>query len=598
MSGLPNGWAFSRLPDLITAGGVFVDGDWIESKDQDPEGDVRLIQLADLGDGRYINKSNRFLTYEKAVELGCTFLAQGDVLIARMPDPLGRACIFPGDKLHAVTVVDVCVVRGKQEHFDNTWLMHFVNSSSFRADIHALQSGSTRKRISRGNLGTLYLPVPPRAEQTRIAAKLEELLSDLDAGVAELKAAHKKLQQYRQSLLTTAVRGALTAPWREAQRQRGNPTDTGAQLLQRILAKRRTSWEVKQLAKFKEQGKAPPKDWQRKYPEPMQPDTTDLPELPEGWVWASLDMLGEIASGVAKGTKRGGNVPVREVPYLRVANVQRGYLDLSEVKTILATERDIEELTLKSGDVLFNEGGDRDKLGRGWVWHNEVTECIHQNHVFRMRPCSPDLRPELISHHGNTFGKLWFQTAGKQTTNLASINMSILRSFPVPVAPADEQKEILAQIQVQLDSLERQEEAIALATKQATAQRQNILRTAFAGELVPQDPNDEPASVLLERIRAERAEQAKQPTVRRTKQKKEIATVVKKLIDVLAEAGDWVPAQEAFRRCGVADGALTERIEELYTELRKLDKAGRLAAEAVTDAHGRKLHDKLKLLAG
>ncbi len=292
-----------------------------------------------------------------------------------------------------------------------------------------------------------------------------------------------------------------TAEWR----QQHPPVETGAQLLQRILTERRARWEAKQLAKFKQQGKTPPKDWQKKYPEPVQPDTNGLPDLPQGWVWASLDMLGEIASGVAKGTKRDAGTVVREVPYLRVANVQRGYLDLSEVKTILATERDIEELTLVDGDVLFNEGGDRDKLGRGWVWREEVEGCIHQNHVFRMRPYLPQLQPELISHHGNSFGKLWFQNAGKQTTNLASINMTMLRAFPVPVAPTEEQVEVLEQISAQLDSLDRQEAAVDLALKQSTAQRQNILRAAFSGQLVPQDPADEPASVLLARIRAERA---------------------------------------------------------------------------------------------
>ena len=283
---------------------------------------------------------------------------------------------------------------------------------------------------------------------------------------------------------------------------------------------------------------------------------------------------------------------------LRVANVQRGFLDLSEVKTILATEKDIKELTLQAGDILFNEGGDRDKLGRGWVWRDEVENCIHQNHVFRMRPFLPEVLPELVSHHGNTFGKTWFQSAGKQTTNLASINMTMLRMFPVPLGPADEQRELLNQLDLQIEQLDRQEKAVELGLKQSTAQRQNILRAAFAGELVPQNPNDEPASVLLERIRAERAERAKQPKKRQPKKKKEIATVVSKLIDVLAEAGHWLEAQEAFRRCGVADGALTERIEELYAELRKLDKAGRLAVEVVTDKQGRKTGDRIKLLAG
>lgn len=442
------------------------------------------------------------------------------------------------------------------------------------------------------------LLLAPAAEQTRIVEKLEELLSDLDAGVAELKAAQKKLGRYRQSLLKAAVEGALTAQWRAARKGSAGDTapETGAQLLERILQARRARWEAKQRAKFEAQGKTPPKDWQKKYPEPVQPNTIDLPALPEGWIWASLDMLGEIASGVAKGTKRDAEISVREVPYLRVANVQRGYLDLSEVKTILATERDIADLTLVNGDVLFNEGGDRDKLGRGWVWRGEVSDCIHQNHVFRLRLYLPSLQPELISHHGNTYGKLWFQHAGKQTTNLASINMTMLRAFPVPVAPALEQVEILAQLQAQLDSLDRQERSTDLAMQQSNAQRQNILRAAFAGQLVPQDPSDEPASVLLARIRAERADRGKQPKVRKTKQRKEIAAVARKLMDVLAEVGDWLPAQEAFRRCGVADGAETEQVEAIYAELRALDKAGRVAVDPVTDTQGRKLHDRLKLL--
>ena len=153
----------------------------------------------------------------------------------------------------------------------------FINSPSFRGDVHSLQSGSTRKRISRGNLSTLKLPVPPRVEQTRIVAKLEDSLSDLDAGVAGFKAAQKKLAKYRQSLLKAAVSGDLTAEWR----QRNRPSETGAQLLERILAERRARWEFREVRGARQD---PPKDWQKKYPEPVQPDTADLPELPEGWV--------------------------------------------------------------------------------------------------------------------------------------------------------------------------------------------------------------------------------------------------------------------------------------------------------------------------
>ncbi len=393
----------------------------------------------------------------------------------------------------------VCKISPTETFYDKRLLA--LALPGYLAAINANTPSVTVKHLSSNTIGEIELPLPPRAEQTRIVAKLEELLSELDAGVAELKAAQKKLGQYRQSLLKAAVEGSLTAEWRA----RNSSAETGTRLLERILNERRVRWEAKQLARFKEQGKEPPKDWREKYPEPVRPDTTDLPQLPEGWMWASLDMLGDIASGVAKGTKRNASTVVREVPYLRVANVQRGYLDLSEVKTILATERDIAELTLVDGDVLFNEGGDRDKLGRGWVWREAVANCIHQNHVFRLRPYLTELQPELISHHGNTFGKLWFQNAGKQTTNLASINMGMLRAFPVPVAPSEEQGEILEQIREQLENLDQQERATNLAMAQSTAQRQNILRAAFAGQLVPQDPNDESASTLLARIRKERA---------------------------------------------------------------------------------------------
>src|SRR3989442_12279818 len=103
---LPEGWAAVELAETIGASGLFRDGDWVESKDQDPEGDVRLIQLADVGDGEYRDRSTRFLTSAKAAELGCTYLEPGDILVARMPEPLGRACVFPGDLKPSVTCVD------------------------------------------------------------------------------------------------------------------------------------------------------------------------------------------------------------------------------------------------------------------------------------------------------------------------------------------------------------------------------------------------------------------------------------------------------------------------------------------------------------
>jgi type I restriction enzyme, S subunit len=162
------------LADLAGQNGLFVDGDWVESKDQDPNGDTRLVQLADVGDGEWLDKSARFMTAEKAVTLRCTPLKEGDLLIARMPDPLGRACIFPGSDQQCVTVVDVAILRADPRLAFTPWLKHAVNSTAFRSKMERQTTGTTRQRISRGNLGQLTLDVPPLPEQKRIAAILDK----------------------------------------------------------------------------------------------------------------------------------------------------------------------------------------------------------------------------------------------------------------------------------------------------------------------------------------------------------------------------------------------------------------------------------------
>lgn len=502
---LPVGWTMALLTSLVGPDGIFCDGDWVESKDQDPSGDVRLIQLADVGDGDYRDRSDRFLTSAKAVELKCTFMQKGDLLIARMPDPLGRVCIFPGDSKPCVTVVDVCIVRPASA-VSSRWLMHHLNSPQMRRRVAVLQSGTTRKRISRVNLGSIAFPIPPMPEQQRIAAKLDELLSDLDAGVAALERAQAKLKHYRAAVLKAAVEGALTAEWRG----KHPATEPASALLARILAERRRRWEEAQLRKFKDAGKEPPKNWKAKYQEPVAPDTTNLPPLPQGWCWASLDQLANIAGGVTKGQKFSSHDKTRLVPYLRVANVQRGFLDLSEIKTILALESDITLLQLVPGDILFNEGGDRDKLGRGWIWEGKITECIHQNHVFRARLIDNAVAPKFVSWCGNSYGQRWFMQAGKQSVNLASINLTILRSFPVAIVPTTEQLTIVELVEDQLSIIDHLEGDIDAKLKSAQVLRQAILRQAFTGQLVPQDPNDEPAAELLKRIAAEREERARE----------------------------------------------------------------------------------------
>ncbi|MCB0978132.1 MAG: restriction endonuclease subunit S [Acidimicrobiales bacterium] len=234
------------------------------------------------------------------------------------------------------------------------------------------------------------------------------------------------------------------------------------------------------------------------------------------WPWKTLAEIAEIKGGVTKDSKRQSDPSFVEVPYLRVANVQRGRLDLSEVTTIRVHPDKAKALRLEPGDVLLNEGGDRDKLGRGWVWEGEVADCIHQNHVFRAR-LNDDFDPYFVSTHANTWGQAWFEEHGRQTTNLASINLGTLRQLPVPAPPRSEQEVIVAELQASSEAQRRLLASIDHAQSRARALRRSILAAAFSGHLVPQDPEDEPASVLLDRIRSERAAAA--PTKRTRKVK-------------------------------------------------------------------------------
>jgi type I restriction enzyme S subunit len=241
---LPRGWISATIPDLIGADGLLSDGDWVETKDQDPKGEVRLTQLADVGDGVFRNRSRRFLTATKAHEMNCTFLQPGDVMIARMPDPLGRACIFPGATQPSITAVDVCIVRPGHPGISSQWLMHFINSPSFRARVSRLQRGSTRKRISKANLCTISLPVPPTGEQVRVAQDLDAYLTRLDNAHVTLERVNHNLERYRASVLRAAVAGSLVPHEAELAQAAGRAFEPAHELLKRLIVLRSRSGRV------------------------------------------------------------------------------------------------------------------------------------------------------------------------------------------------------------------------------------------------------------------------------------------------------------------------------------------------------------------
>lgn len=343
---------------------IIVDGDWIESKDQSECG-IRLIQTGNIGIGEYWDKCNRakYISAETFERLKCTEVLPGDILISRLPDPIGRACAVPEYVGKAITAVDCTIVRLDNSLCDANYFINYTQSVRYGNELSKFLAGTTRTRISRKNLEKIEIPLPPLDEQRKIAAVLDKV-SDL-------------------------------------------------------IAKRR-----QQLDKLDEMVKA-------RFVEMFG----DMIYNPYNWPIHQLEEMADIVSGITKGRKTKEQKLI-EVPYMAVSNVKDGYIDWTTVKTISATQSEIEQYRLLPDDILMTEGGDPDKLGRGAIIQNPPENCIHQNHIFRVRLHATLLLPcyfsEFLKHQK---AKQYFLRCAKQTTGIASINMRQLKGLPTLVPP-------------------------------------------------------------------------------------------------------------------------------------------------------------------
>lgn len=222
-----------------------------------------------------------------------------------------------------------------------------------------------------------------------------------------------------------------------------------------------------------------------------------------GDVKATLGDVAEIVGGITKGRDLSKHETIC-LPYLRVANVQDGYLDLSVMKEIEIKKDEVSKYLLKVDDVLYTEGGDKDKLGRGTIWTGEVPNCVHQNHVFRARINSGRAIAKFVALYSQSpVAKSYFFAHAKQTVNLASINLTVLKSLPISLPPLSKQQETVRTVEAQLSRYEKLEQMADEVLGRADSLRASILKRAFEGRLVPQNPIDEPAGKMLERIRVD-----------------------------------------------------------------------------------------------
>jgi type I restriction enzyme, S subunit len=471
---LPEGWVWARLGDVaqVNPSTPFAD--------LPAELEIPFLPMAAMAEETGVVDLSQRRPVAQLMK-GYTRFQTGDVLFAKITPCMENGKSAPMTDLpsgYGAGSTEFHIIRSRV--LDPRYLWYWLVRQAFRGDAERNMSGSAgQMRVPVDYLRDVQIAIPPTAEQQRIVARIDELFTDIADGETALIRARDDLDTWRRALLKAAVTGELTREWRE----QNKPNETGRDVLARIAAAKQS---------FK-----PSKSNARRFAQDEAFDDR-LIDLPEGWEWSSLGAIGEIVGGVTVDKKRSPNDPVT-VPYLRVANVQRGYLDLSEMKSITVERNVATALALRKGDILLNEGGDRDKIGRGWVWDGQIEGCIHQNHVFRLRPYDPAINPYFVSHFANEMGRRFFVEKGKQTTNLASISMSKISQLPIPLVPAAELQEamrilnegLLATIDV---------EAELTAARISKAARQSILKAAFEGRLVEQDPQEEPADRLLIRL--------------------------------------------------------------------------------------------------
>ena len=355
---------------------------------------------------------------------------------------------------------------------------------SMRNELISLGKGDTQNNISQTVIKSFPFLLCPLPEQHRIVAEIEKQFTRLDASVAALKRAQANLKRYRASVLKSACEGTLVSTEAELARVEGREYEPADALLQRILAERRARWESQE----KRRGK---------YKEPAPPDTSDLQELPEGWVWATNSQVATSQLGKMLDKKRTSGTLL---PYLRNLNVRWDSFDLDDLASMPFLENELERFSLSPGDVLVAEGGEP---GRAAVWLRDERSIKYQKALHRVR-LEGGVLPKWLVFRLWTSAQTGLLERYFTGSTIKHFTGESLERFPIPLPPLAEQHRIVAEVERRLSVIQQSEVAVEASLVQTERLRQSILKQAFSGQLVPQDPNDEPASVLLERIKAER----------------------------------------------------------------------------------------------
>jgi len=547
---LPSKWIKTTLGEVFTwmSGGTPT-----RSTPSYYGGNIPWVTITDLNDGLVINTHNHLT--DIAIENSSAKLIPANSVMIGLYGSIGKLGIA-GRELTTNQAIASAIPNFKE--FNSKFLFYYLAYS--KQNLAKLGSGVTQKNIYISNLKEYEFHLPPFQEQKRITDKIDELFSELDNGIEELETAQKKLELYRQSLLKSAVEGELSKEWRETQIE---ISETGEQLLARILKERRERWDQEKLKEFAEKGKNPPKNWQEKYPEPVQPDTENLPQLPEGWVWASLDML--LQNIKAGKSFRCEERPPKEdeIGVVKVSAVSWGEYKEMESKTCLDATKINSDYYIKENDFLMSRANTIQLVGACVISRDVNLTNMLSDKILRLDFIIESLifKNWILHLMRSKIGREQIEaSATGNQESMKNISQDSIKKITVPLPPTDEIKFLIKELSEKFNAIQDTSNLLSMNFNNLAQQRKNILKDAFTGKLVPQNESDEPASILLERIRAEREVQAanvkKKP--RKKDQKSNLELIVPKtdedklkvVMDAISSFGNQTfSAQDLSNKC-------------------------------------------------
>ena len=484
LSELPDGWVWTTLEAISE----IILGQSPPSSTYNTDGKGLPFYQGKLEFGETYPTPQKWCTAPKKIA------EKGDVFIS-VRAPVGPTNLCPEKSCVGRGLAAIRGLNGIEPLF----ILYLMRA--YEGELASRGAGTTFNAITGNQLKTFEIPLPPLPEQHRVVAKIEELFTKLDAGINELHKAQSQLKRYRQSVLKAAFEGKLTEAWQAEYQGKIEPASI---LLERILKERREKWEAEQLKQMRAKGKIPKDDkWKGKYKEPVAPDTNDLPKLPKGWTWATVEQLStKIQYGSSKKTEADSN----GVPVLRMGDIVDGKIVLNNLKYLPKEHDEFPELLLNKGDLLFNRTNSRELVGKTAVYTGIPNPCSFASYLIRVR-FHPRIDSMIVAYYINSvYGKDWILSVVSQQAGQANVNGTKLKLLAVPMPPEKEQQILVEGVERHLSVADEVEKTVTAELKRADQLRQSILKKAFSGKLVPQDPSDEPASVLLERIKAEKSQ--------------------------------------------------------------------------------------------